>query len=148
MAQHCHPIVVVARLAHLVQCLYGGPEALPAPLPCCLRASPGAKLRAAHSFSNGGWDLEAFLCPSAPLGTLPQIRLLMEMLRAEPWCYFPLTVQFLSSRVSAERGRCPAPPPHMPVLVAPLEVSRSVPPAPFALPAPVAGQGFIGRLGW
>jgi hypothetical protein len=46
----------------------------------------------------------------------------MEMLRAEPWRYYPLTLQFLSSRHAALRGRCPPPPPHMRVLVAPLEV--------------------------
>jgi hypothetical protein len=51
-----------------------------------------------------------------------QVLLLMEMLNAEPWRYYPLTLQFLSSRVSAERGRCPPPPSHMRVLVAPMEV--------------------------
>lgn len=45
----------------------------------------------------------------------------MEMLRAEPWCYYPLTLQFLSSQHSALRGRCPPPPPHVAVLVAPLD---------------------------
>ncbi len=103
----------------------------------------------------------------------------MEMLRAEPWCYYPLTLQvicaccpvlamshsslchmmdmrclwlpmqactaaagtatanvrfarprpshlqFLSSTYSALRGRCPPPPVHMQVLVAPLEVRCS-----------------------
>ena len=48
----------------------------------------------------------------------------MEMLRAEPWCYYPLTLQFLSSQHSALRGKCPPPPEHMQVLVAPLEVRR------------------------
>ena len=57
---------------------------------------------------------------------LLQVLLLMEMLNTEPWCYFPLTLQFLSSRVSAERGRCPPPPPHVAVLVAPLEVRDPV----------------------
>lgn len=49
----------------------------------------------------------------------------MEMLRAEPWCYYPLTLQFLSSTHSALRGKCAPPPQHMPVLVAPLEVSAT-----------------------
>ncbi|EFN53098.1 hypothetical protein CHLNCDRAFT_26241, partial [Chlorella variabilis] len=41
------------------------------------------------------------------------VLLLMEMLRAEPWCYYPLTLQFLSSQHSALRGKCPPPPEHM-----------------------------------
>lgn len=57
-----------------------------------------------------------------PLLSPSQVLLLMEMLNTEPWRYYPLTLQFLSSRVSAERGRCPPPPAHMRVLVAPLEV--------------------------
>ena len=50
--------------------------------------------------------------------------LLMEMLRAEPWCYYPLTLQFLSSQHAALRGRMAQPPEHMRVLVAPMEVRR------------------------
>jgi hypothetical protein len=50
-----------------------------------------------------------------------QVLLLFEMLNAEPWCYYPLTLQFLSSQHSALRGRCPPPPAHMSVLVAPLD---------------------------
>ncbi|GAB4821466.1 hypothetical protein N2152v2_008512 [Parachlorella kessleri] len=57
---------------------------------------------------------------------LLQVLLLMEMLNTEPWCYFPLTIHFLSSRVSAERGRCPPPPAHVAVLVSPMEALPDV----------------------
>lgn len=55
-----------------------------------------------------------------------QVLLLLEMLRAEPWCFYPLTLQFLSSQHSALRGKCPPPPEHMQVLVAPMEVRLSL----------------------
>lgn len=67
----------------------------------------------------------------------------MEMLRAEPWCYYPLTLQFLSSTHAALRGRCPPPPEHMRVLVAPLEVgAASCQPTPkgLAVRSPAARQ--------
>lgn len=89
-------------------------------------AEPGAPVvSAAHVL-----DARCDVCSSHPVplpgwpGDLacPQVLLLMEMLRAEPWCYYPLTLQFLSSTHAALRGRCPPPPEHMRVLVAPLEV--------------------------
>ena len=52
-----------------------------------------------------------------------QVRLLLEMLRVEPWLRFPLTLQFTSSGHSALRNGAPPPPPHVAVLVAPLEVT-------------------------
>ncbi|KAI3424846.1 hypothetical protein D9Q98_008232 [Chlorella vulgaris] len=54
-------------------------------------------------------------------GVAGKVLLLLEMLRAEPWCFYPLTLQFLSSQHSALRGKCPPPPEHMQVLVAPME---------------------------
>lgn len=46
---------------------------------------------------------------------------MLEMLRVEPW--FPLTLLFTSSGHSALRNGAPPPPPHVAVLVAPLEVT-------------------------
>lgn len=48
---------------------------------------------------------------------------MLEMLRVEPWLRFPLTLQFTSSGHSALRNGAPPPPPHVAVLVAPLEVT-------------------------
>ena len=59
-------------------------------------------------------------------GVAGKIAVLMEMLRVEPWRYYPLTVQFLSSEWAAQRGRCAQPPAHMPVCVAPLEVGAGL----------------------
>ena len=47
---------------------------------------------------------------------------MLEMLRVEPWLRFPLTLQFTSSGHSALRIGAPPPPPHVAVLVAPLDV--------------------------
>ena len=48
---------------------------------------------------------------------------MLEMLHVEPWLLFPLTLQFTSSGHSALRNGAPPPPPHVAVLVAPLEVA-------------------------
>ena len=56
----------------------------------------------------------------ARYGVLGKVAVLMEMLNADPWKYYPLNVQFLSTEISAERGRCVDPPPHVNLLTAPL----------------------------
>ena len=53
---------------------------------------------------------------------LVQVFLLMEILNTEPWCYFPLTLQILSSAYAPLQAGARAMPPHMTVTVAPLEV--------------------------
>ena len=67
-------------------------------------------------------DAAARLGKKARYGLRGKVALLMEMLNAEPWRYYPLSVQFLSSALAAERGQCAAPPAHMQVTVAPMEV--------------------------
>lgn len=67
-------------------------------------------------------------------GCVAQVRLLMEMLNLDPWCMFPLKLQLLSSAFNPLRAGCPDLPPHMQVLIAPLEVC---PPSPKPLRAPV-----------
>ena len=42
-----------------------------------------------------------------------QVRLLMEMLNADPWRYFPLTLHFTSSQHVALAAGCLPLPPHM-----------------------------------
>lgn len=54
-------------------------------------------------------------------GVAGKIAVLMEVLNAQPWCYYPLTLQFLSSEWAAQRGALRVPPPHMEVTVAPLD---------------------------
>ncbi|PRW45693.1 Structure-specific endonuclease subunit SLX1 [Chlorella sorokiniana] len=76
--------------------------------------------------SLGVRDIAAKLGRKKRYGVAGKVLLLMEMLRGEPWCYYPLTLQFLSSTYSALRGRCPPPPAHMQVLVAPLEALPEV----------------------
>lgn len=47
---------------------------------------------------------------------------MLEMLHAEPFCYYNLTLQFLSSKYSSLRMGVKSPPPHMSVIVAPMEM--------------------------
>jgi len=56
----------------------------------------------------------------ARYGVIGKVAVLMEMLNADPWKYYPLNVQFLSTEISAERGRCMDPPPHVNLVTAPL----------------------------
>jgi len=58
---------------------------------------------------------------------LVQIRLLMEMVNVPPWSYYPLTLQILSSEYLPLRLKCPDPPSHIAVNVAPLEVPPPLP---------------------
>ena len=52
-----------------------------------------------------------------------QVRLLFEMLNLDPWCYYPLQVQILSSAYTSLRtAKCLLPPPHITVSTAPVEV--------------------------
>ncbi len=53
-----------------------------------------------------------------------QVRLLFEMLNLDPWCYYPLTVQMLSSSYTNLRAKCIAPPAHVAVTTAPMEVQN------------------------
>lgn len=46
---------------------------------------------------------------------------MLAMLHVEPFCYYHLTLQFLSSKYTAARTGMPQPPPHMHVDVAPLD---------------------------
>ena len=57
----------------------------------------------------------------ARYGVRGKVLMLMEMLNAAPWRYYPLTVQFLKGENAQLRAGCPAPPPHIPVEVGPLE---------------------------
>ena len=66
-------------------------------------------------------EAAARLGRKARYGVAGKIALLMEMLHTDPWCYFPLTIQFLSSEMALEKGKCQDPPGHVQVLVAPLE---------------------------
>ena len=53
-----------------------------------------------------------------------QVRLLFEMLNLDPWCYYPLQVQILSSTYTSLRtNKCLAPPPHVTVSTSPMEVN-------------------------
>ncbi|WIA11120.1 hypothetical protein OEZ85_011264 [Tetradesmus obliquus] len=54
-------------------------------------------------------------------GVAGKIRLLLGLLCASPWRYYPLTLQFLAQQHSTLPKGAPAPPPHMPMLVAPME---------------------------
>ena len=47
------------------------------------------------------------------------------MLSLDPWCYYPLTVQMLSTSYTPLRAKCIAPPPHVVVTTAPIEVLPS-----------------------
>lgn len=51
-----------------------------------------------------------------------QVRLLFEMLNVDPWCYYPLTVQLLSTSYAPLRNKCLQPPAHVAVTIAPMEV--------------------------
>ena len=53
-----------------------------------------------------------------------QVRLLMEMLNADPWRYFPLTLHFTSSQHVALGAGCLPLPAHMSTSVGPLLVSN------------------------
>ncbi|CAD7698534.1 unnamed protein product [Ostreobium quekettii] len=53
-------------------------------------------------------------------GLKGKVNVLHEMLHTSPWCYFPLSLQLLSSKWNPLRQGCRPPPGHMPVNVAPL----------------------------
>jgi hypothetical protein len=59
----------------------------------------------------------------AQYGVKGKVAVLMELLNSDPWKYFPLSVQFLTSEFAAMRGQVGEPPTHMDVIVAPIEVS-------------------------
>ena len=54
---------------------------------------------------------------------LPQMKLLFAMLNEPPWCFFPLTVQLLSSEWLPLQAKCLQPPAHVRVDAAAMEVS-------------------------
>lgn len=54
---------------------------------------------------------------------LPQMKLLFAMLNEQPWCFFPLTVQLLSSEWLPLQAKCLQPPAHVRVDAAAMEVS-------------------------
>lgn len=72
-----------------------------------------------HASSCTSWDV--FACQVIVICVL-QVRLLFEMLNLNPWCYYPLTVQLLSSSYTALRAKCVPGPLHMAVTTAPMEV--------------------------
>lgn len=55
-----------------------------------------------------------------------QVTLLMEMLNLEPWSYYPLTLQFLSTAHEPLRKGLPVPPQHIRIDFAPMDVSASL----------------------
>ncbi|KAL0020174.1 hypothetical protein WJX79_002771 [Trebouxia sp. C0005] len=55
-------------------------------------------------------------------GAKGKVRLLFEMLSLDPWCYYPLTVQLLSTSYAPLRNKCLQPPAHVAVTVAPMEM--------------------------
>lgn len=57
------------------------------------------------------------------IGYFVQVRLMMEMLNVKPWCFFPLTLQILSSEYEGFQAKGPPLPSHIQVTTAPLEVS-------------------------
>ncbi|KAL3161568.1 hypothetical protein ABBQ32_010433 [Trebouxia sp. C0010 RCD-2024] len=59
---------------------------------------------------------------TAMRGAKGKVRLLFEMLNLDPWCYYPLQVQILSSSYTSLRtNKCLPPPPHVTVSTAPME---------------------------
>ena len=58
-----------------------------------------------------------------------QVALLMEMLNLEPWSFFPLTLQFLSTVHEPLRKGLPIPPEHIRVDFAPVDVRSLLPEA-------------------
>lgn len=57
----------------------------------------------------------------ARYGVKGKIAVLMEMLNSDPWRYYPLTVQFLTTEFASQRGTWSQPPPHMEVKVDAIE---------------------------
>ncbi|KAL0032103.1 hypothetical protein WJX77_005130 [Trebouxia sp. C0004] len=55
-------------------------------------------------------------------GAKGKARLLFEMLNLDPWCYYPLTVQLLSTSYAPLRNKCLQPPAHVAVTIAPMEM--------------------------
>ncbi|KAL0050847.1 hypothetical protein WJX82_008369 [Trebouxia sp. C0006] len=55
-------------------------------------------------------------------GAKGKVRLLFEMLNLDPWCYYPLTVQLLSTSYAPLRNKCLQPPAHVAVTIAPMEM--------------------------
>ncbi len=56
----------------------------------------------------------------------PQVLLLHAMLNLEPWKYYPLTLQVLDSKYTTLTRGCAALPPHMQLVIAPMEVCEGV----------------------
>ncbi|KAF8068169.1 Ethe1 [Scenedesmus sp. PABB004] len=63
----------------------------------------------------------AALKPHQRTGLRGKVRLLAGMLTAAPWSFYPLTLQLTDARHAGLLAGCAPCPPHMPVLVAPME---------------------------
>ena len=63
------------------------------------------------------------LCYAERGPCLLQMKLLFAMLNEPPWCFFPLTVQLLSSEWLPLQAKCLPPPAHVRVDAAAMEVS-------------------------
>eukprot|EP00891_Asterochloris_glomerata_P008697 jgi/Astpho2/8697/Aster-05265 len=59
----------------------------------------------------------------AQRGVQGKMKLLFAMLNEQPWCFFPLTVQLLSSEWLPLQAKCLQPPAHVRVDAAAMEVS-------------------------
>ncbi|KAK9794955.1 hypothetical protein WJX73_001688 [Symbiochloris irregularis] len=67
-------------------------------------------------------EAAAALSQQKKRGPAGKVRLLVEMVRGQPWVHFPLTLHFTSSTHSQLRLGCPPLPSHMHIEVAPLQV--------------------------